>query len=251
MLASGSTGNCALIATDTTRLLVDAGLSFRELTRRLSLIDEQPERLTGILITHEHSDHVSGLATLARRAKVPIYMTWLTAPRLEWNEWTPTIETFQAGARIAIGDIEIDSFTIPHDAADPVGFCFHADGIKIGLVTDLGYMPASVKFHLRGVQVLLLESNHDIEMLKVGPYPWSVKQRVMSRVGHLSNDVMCDFLLEDFDGSTENLILGHLSEHNNHPEIVRMMANQAMEKRGIRTRLEIASQKQPTAVFQF
>ena len=251
MLASGSTGNCALIATDTTRLLVDAGLSFRELTRRLSLIDEQPERLTGILITHEHSDHVSGLATLARRAKVPIYMTWLTAPRLEWNEWTPTIETFQAGARIAIGDIEIDSFTIPHDAADPVGFCFHANGVKIGLVTDLGYMPASVKFHLRGVQVLLLESNHDIEMLKVGPYPWSVKQRVMSRVGHLSNDVMCDFLLEDFDGPTENLILGHLSEHNNHPEIVRMMANQAMEKRGIRTHLEIASQKQPTAVFQF
>jgi phosphoribosyl 1,2-cyclic phosphodiesterase len=251
VLASGSTGNCALIATDTTRLLVDAGLSFRELTRRLSLIDEQPERLTGILITHEHSDHVSGLATLARRAKVPIYMTWLTAPRLEWNEWTPTIETFQAGARIAIGDIEIDSFTIPHDAADPVGFCFHADGVKIGLVTDLGYMPASVKFHLRGVQVLLLESNHDIEMLKVGPYPWSVKQRVMSRVGHLSNDVMCDFLLEDFDSSTENLILGHLSEHNNHPEIVRMMANQAMEKRGIRTHLEIAGQKQPTAVFQF
>jgi len=247
VLASGSTGNCALIATDTTRVLVDAGLSFRELTRRLSLIDEQPERLTGILITHEHSDHVSGLATLARRAKVPIYMTWLTAPRLEWNEWTPTIETFQAGARIAIGDIEIDSFTIPHDAADPVGFCFHADGIKIGLVTDLGYMPASVKFHLRGVQVLLLESNHDIEMLKVGPYPWSVKQRVMSRVGHLSNDALAEFITNDYDGSAAFLVLAHLSEQNNHPQIARRAAECALGPRRdlLRNHLMLASQSRP------
>ena len=251
VLASGSSGNCAFIATETTRVLVDAGLSLKELTRRLALIGEQPGRLTAVLITHEHSDHISGLATLARRLRVPLYMTWLTEPRLEWTESKPAIETFIAGTRIAIGDLEIDSFTIPHDAADPVGFCFYSDGIKIGYVTDLGYIPESVKFHLRGAQLVLLESNHDLEMLKVGPYPWSVKQRVMSRVGHLSNDVMSDFLIDDFDGATHTLVLGHLSEHNNHPEIVRVMAVQAMERRGIATRLEIASQRQPTPVFQF
>jgi len=154
-------------------------------------------------------------------------------------------------SQVKIGDIEIDSFTIPHDAIDPVGFCFRTQGIKLSVVTDLGYIPDSVKFHLQGSNLLLLESNHDLEILRVGSYPWAVKQRVMSRNGHLSNDAVDDYLSHEFDGSTATLILGHLSEHNNHPGIVRTVAQQALNRRGLATNLVIASQKEPTTVFTF
>ena len=253
MLASGSSGNTALLATEKTRILVDAGLSMKELARRLASIGECLERLDAILITHEHSDHVSGLPVLARNKKIKptIYMTRLTAPAIDWGETQPRLEPFQAGARLRIGDIEVQSFGIPHDAIDPVGFAFQAQGVRIGVVTDLGYVPESIKFHLRHTDLLLLEANHDLDMLKVGPYPWSVKQRVMSRVGHLSNHVMAEFLAEDLDSSTNNLVLGHLSEQNNHPAIVNMFASQALEKRGLATRLVIATQNTPTEVFSF
>jgi phosphoribosyl 1,2-cyclic phosphodiesterase len=251
VLASGSSGNCALVATERTRVLVDAGLSVRDLERRMALIEEAPERLSAVVLTHEHSDHVGGVARLARKYNTPVYATWLTAPYLEFGEHRPVIETFQAGARFSIGDIDVHSFTLPHDAVDPVGLCFHAEGVKIGIVTDLGYVTDSIRVHLQGTHLLLLESNHDLDMLKVGPYPWSVKQRVMGRMGHLSNDGMYDFLLRDLDSSTARLILGHLSEHNNHPEIVRMMADEALERRGLKLPLVIASQRQPTEVFTF
>jgi phosphoribosyl 1,2-cyclic phosphodiesterase len=179
-----------------------------------------------------------------------VYISKLTAPAIDWGEIRPPLECFQAGASFTVGDIEVESFGIPHDAIDPVGFCLHAEGIKIAVATDLGYLTESVKFHLRRSHLMLLEANHDLEMLKVGPYPWSVKQRVMSRVGHLSNDTMSDFLLGDFDGFPARLVLGHLSEHNNHPEIVRLMAMQALQRRGLSTPLEIASQSRPTEVFR-
>jgi phosphoribosyl 1,2-cyclic phosphodiesterase len=253
VLASGSTGNAALLATDRTRILVDAGLSMRELAKRLASIGEDLERLDAILITHEHSDHVSGLPVLVRNKKIraAIYMTRLTAPAIDWGENEPRLEPFQAGARLRIGDIDVQSFGIPHDAIDPVGFAFEAHGVRIGLATDLGYIPESIKFHLRRTDLLLLEANHDLDMLKVGPYPWSVKQRVMSRVGHLSNHVMAEFLADDLDSCTNNLVLGHLSEQNNHPAIVHMFATQALGKRGLAARLSIAEQNAPTEVFQF
>ncbi len=251
MLASGSSGNCALVATGRTRILVDAGLSFKALARRLESIGETVEPLDAVLVTHEHSDHVAGLARLVRALGIPVYISKLTAPAIDWGEGRPALECFQAGAGFVVGDIEVDSFGIPHDATDPVGFCLRAEGVKIAVATDLGYLTESVKFHLRRADAMLLESNHDLEMLKVGPYPWVVKQRVMSRVGHLSNDMMSDFLLGDFDGTPARLVLGHLSEHNNHPEIVRLVATQALEKRGFRTPLEIASQSRPTEVYTF
>ena len=253
VLASGSAGNAAIVATSKTRLLVDAGLSLRELARRLALADEQIERLDAILITHEHSDHVAGLLRLLRKRgfRIPVYVTHQTAPQIDWEGGQPRLEAFQAGTGFRIGDIDIDSFTIPHDAVDPVGFCFRAEGIKIGIATDLGYLPDSIRFHLRGCHMLLLESNHDVEMLKVGPYPWVVKQRVMGRNGHLSNDVVCDYLAGDFDRETATLVLGHLSEHNNHPELVRLGAQQALEQRGAATQLFVAEQQQPTPVFAF
>jgi phosphoribosyl 1,2-cyclic phosphodiesterase len=240
-----------LLATERTRILVDAGLSFRSLARRLESIGEPLEPIHGVLITHEHSDHISGLSYIARRLKLPVFLTQRTAPVMDWGENMLTVECFQAGARFSVGDIEVDSFTIPHDAVDPVGFCLHAKGIKIGVATDLGYLTESVKFHLRRCDLLLLESNHDIEMLKVGPYPWSVKQRVMSRVGHLSNDHMENFLQDDFDGHPARLVLGHLSENNNHPAIVEMMATRALQERGLVTPLAIARQSCPTEVYRF
>jgi phosphoribosyl 1,2-cyclic phosphodiesterase len=253
VLASGSSGNAALLATENTRILVDAGLSMREIARRLAAIGEDLAHIDAILITHEHTDHVAGLPVLARNRNVhaTIYMTHLTAPSIDWGEAPPRLETFQAGAGFPIGDIEVQSFGIPHDARDPVGFRFEAQGVRIGVATDLGYIPESVKYHLRRADLLLLEANHDLDMLKVGPYPWAVKQRVMSRVGHLSNLVMYDYLLQDLDSATAHLVLGHLSEQNNHPEIVRLMASQALEQRGLGASLAIAAQHRPSDVFQF
>jgi phosphoribosyl 1,2-cyclic phosphodiesterase len=243
----------AFVATERTRILVDAGLSVRELHRRLAIINESADSFDAILVTHEHSDHVSGLLRLARRLQLrtPIYVSRLTHPLIDWEGMEPPVEKFQAGTEWTIGDIKVESFTIPHDAIDPVGFRFCAQGVKVGIATDLGYMTESIKYRLRDCQALLLESNHDIEMLKVGPYPWSVKQRVMGRNGHLSNHVVCDYLENDFDRATQTLILGHLSEHNNHPEIVRIGAAQALEQRGLATRLVVAEQQNPTEVFRF
>lgn len=253
MLASSSSGNSTFICTERTRVLVDAGLSKRDVLARLAAIGESAESLDAILISHEHSDHVSGLVALARQLDIPVYITRLTAPSIPWGEYTPKLDCFQAGASFTIGDLDIDSFTVPHDAIDPVGFCFRAHGIKVGVVTDLGYVPDSIKFHLRGADLLILESNHDLEMLKVGPYPWSVKQRVMGRKGHLSNDVVSDFIWRDLDSSVSTLVLGHLSEHNNHPEIVRTMAERALDRarRSLFTRLVIAEPKGQTEVFAY
>jgi phosphoribosyl 1,2-cyclic phosphodiesterase len=248
VLASSSSGNATLVATSRTRLLIDAGLSRKETLQRLAAAGVDGERLDAILITHEHSDHTAGLPALAKARQgrqTPVYVSRLTAPAIAWGDCEPRLETFQAGARFTIGDIEVASFTVPHDAADPVGFTLRAEGVKISVATDLGYLPASVREHLRGSDVLLLEANHDLNMLKVGPYPWSVKQRVMGRMGHLSNDAACSFLREDLDSRTSTLILGHLSEHNNHPVLVRQAALTALDGRTLLTRLVIAEPGRP------
>ena len=242
-------------------MLVDAGLSKREIFRRLKAIGEQPGSLDAILVTHEHTDHVAGLATLAAALNqdrpVPVFLTPLTRqalpPQLLGEEAgpLPPLEFFAAGRRFAVGDLEVEPFTIPHDAVDPVAFCLLAQGLRLAVCTDLGYVPDSVKHHLYGCQCLVLESNHDLDMLKVGPYPWYVKQRVMSRTGHLSNHAVADYLVEDFDAHVQVLVLAHLSENNNHPEIARLSAAQALEARSASPRLVISSQGAPTEVFRF
>jgi len=254
VLASGSSGNAALLATDNTRILVDVGLSVLQLRKRLAAVGEDLSSIDAVLITHEHSDHISGLPVLVRSrgVRAAVYLSRLTEPAIPWGEHRPErLEAFQAGSEFIIGDIEVQSFSIPHDAVDPVGFRFEAQGVKIGIATDLGYVPESVKFHLRRTDLLLLEANHDLDMLKVGPYPWSVKQRVMSRVGHLSNLHMSDYLMQDLNTCTANLVLGHLSQQNNHPAIVQMIAREALDRRGLSTRLSIASQHAPGEVFQY
>ncbi len=255
VLASGSGGNCTLVSSSATRLLVDAGLSCREIMRRMKLCGEDPCSVNAILITHEHGDHVAGLRVLARKLKVPVYITGATHD--SYRKWARdsagnkvTLERkeyFSSGRAFHIGDVTVMPFTIPHDAVDPVGFTFISEGIKVGICTDLGYIPPNVRNHLRGCQMLMIESNHDLELLRGGPYPWSVKQRVMSRVGHLSNEALADFLTSDYDGGAEFLILAHLSEKNNHPEIARMTAERALgEQRSfVRNHLLLAAQQEP------
>jgi phosphoribosyl 1,2-cyclic phosphodiesterase len=166
-----------------------------------------------------------------------------------------SVEHFHAGDRFCIGDITVSAFSIPHDAADPVGFTFTADGAKLAIVTDLGYLPGLVKHHLRGADCLILESNHDLEMLKVGPYPWHIKQRVMSRTGHLSNDAVSEYLAdpESFDGEARYLFLAHLSETNNNADVARLCAEEALHRRpseaAFRGELHIASQTVPMGPF--
>jgi phosphoribosyl 1,2-cyclic phosphodiesterase len=172
--------------------------------------------------------------------RVPVYATYGTAEYIDWADSSPSLERFQAGSRFTVGEFDVSSFTVPHDAADPVGFCLHAQGIKVAIATDLGYVTDSLRVHLRGSDVVILESNHDLEMLRVGPYPWSVKQRVMSRRGHLSNEVAADFIQNDLDTTVSTVVLGHISEHNNHPELVRRAAARALDGRALFTRLIVA-----------
>ncbi len=256
VLASGSKGNSSVLASSRARLLVDAGLSCRETCRRMANVGEDFRQLTAILISHEHSDHIEGLWVLARKLDIPVYMSaatysaWQRWARAKYDGVRPAVaklETFQAGRSFTIADITINPFTIPHDAVDPVGFTFRADGVKIGMVTDLGYMPLSVMDNLRRCDGLMIESNHDIEMLRGGPYPWAVKQRVMSRVGHLSNEALAEFFLSDYDGSAAFLVLAHLSEQNNHPDLARRTAERALATHRdlLRNRLMLASQHEP------
>src|SRR3954471_16966874 len=245
VLASGSRGNSTVLSSSKTSILVDAGLSCRETIKRMTIAGEDPLALKGIVITHEHSDHVAGINVLARKLRIPVYMTGATHDA--WKKWTRSmgpkrkcetengskarieqLELFKSGSSFQIGDIQVMPFTIPHDAVDPVGFTFTVDGVKIGICTDLGHMTENVRYYLRGCDGLVIESNHDLEMLRGGPYPWSVKQRVMSQVGHLSNDALADFFTTDYDGGAAFVVLAHLSENNNHPELARTCAENAL-----------------------
>lgn len=234
-----------MLETEHTTLLIDAGLGRKEMQRRFeSLGRARPDRVDAILVTHEHTDHASGLAQMAREWECPAYLTeptYFEILRMYADDddkpgrkaRIERVQFVRPGTRFAIGDVEITPFTIPHDAADPVGYAFHACGAKVAIVTDLGYMPELVKHHLRETDCLILESNHDLDMLKVGPYPWYIKQRVMSRTGHLSNTVVSDFLADSdvFDGRARHLVLAHLSEQNNTPDLARISAEEALRRR--------------------
>ena len=257
ILASGSSGNITLLETERTRLLVDAGLGKKETLRRLAAVGKHVDQLDGILISHEHTDHISGLPLLLNEWRTTVYLTAPTHSEVErllpegFGKRIDRVEYIRAGQRFAVGDIEVAAFSVPHDAADPIGFSFHANGAKVSLVTDLGYLPALVKHHLRASDCLILESNHDLEMLKVGPYPWHVKQRVMSSTGHLSNHSVSEFLAdpEGFDGTARLLVLAHLSENNNNPDVARITAEEALSRRpaeaAFRGELLVASQRVP------
>ncbi len=196
---------------------------------------------------------------MAKKFRLPVFMSAPT--HAAWQRLfkdsagnpvrAERLELFSPGNSFSVGDIEVMPFTVPHDAVDPVGFRFAAEGLRVGYATDLGFMPRNVRDHLRGCDGLILESNHDLEMLRGGPYPWAVKQRVMSRVGHLSNDALAEFLTSDYDGGAAFLILAHLSEQNNHPDLARVAAERALGMRpGLwGNRLALASQDEPLSTL--
>ncbi len=255
VLGSGSGGNCTVLSSSRTQVLIDAGFSCREIFRRMRLAGLDPHATDAILITHEHSDHIGGVERLARLLHAPVWMTegthegWrrYARDRIGPQAKLARVETFAAGLGFTVGDIAVKSFTIPHDSNDPVGFAFRLEGIKAATVTDLGYLPANVIDQLRRCQLLLIESNHDLEMLRTGPYPWLVKQRVLSKRGHLSNEALADFFARHYDGAAAYVVLAHLSEQNNLPELARRTAEQALEGRPnlLANRLLLASQAEP------
>ena len=243
MLGSGSSGNAALIMTEHCRLLVDGGLSARQLVRRLESCGVKPEQLDGVLLTHEHGDHVCGLEVLCRKFHVPIYCNALTAEAIRYGceslsghrNW----RLFRTGAEFSICDITVQTFPVPHDAVEPVGYAFHAGRAGLGFITDLGHPTKMLVERLREVHTLVIETNHDEKLLQACQFrPWPVKQRIMSRHGHLSNAAAASVIEQLLPGKIDRVVLGHLSRDCNTPDLARG-AVQALLSRMGRTSIEV------------
>lgn len=250
VLGSGSRGNATFIKTDSVRLLIDAGLSRRELGKRLEAIGEDPNGIDAVFVTHEHNDHGAGLGPLVGDLPVRAFLTrgtirGLKADGFELNGGE--IVPITAGIPFTVGDAEITPFAVPHDAYEPVAFSIKAGGIRVTQLTDVGHLSEAVARNLLDTDCLILESNHDLEMLRVGPYPWVLKERLMGRFGHLSNYAVGRFIREQFDGRASHVVLAHLSEKNNHPEIARQETLRALKQRGFNATVTITNQQEPTA----
>ncbi|MGD9971881.1 MAG: MBL fold metallo-hydrolase [Desulfatirhabdiaceae bacterium] len=219
ILASGSQGNCIHVSNGSTAILVDAGLSGKEIEHRMAQRGLSPANLDAIVVSHEHTDHIQAVGILSRRFHLPVYMTSQTAvaaaPHLKNLDSTVS---FECGHRFCINSLTIDPFSISHDAEEPSGFTIQHAGIKIGIATDLGIVTSLVKTCLADCRLLVLEANHDPDMLMNGPYPWPLKQRIRGRTGHLSNKDSCMLLRELRHAGLQDVILAHLSETNNTPE---------------------------------
>lgn len=220
VLGSGSSGNCALVEAAGTRVLIDAGFSARKIAGGLEALGVQPGQIDAILLTHEHSDHATGVAVWSRRHKTPIYANRLTAEALSRDAEGTAWRIFATGSDFTIGDLSIQSFAIPHDAAEPVGFVVRHAGIGLGFLTDLGFATRMVTERVRQVHTLVIETNHDERMLHNDTRrPWAVKQRILSRHGHLSNAAAAEVLAEIAGNGLRRAVLGHLSEDCNTPEL--------------------------------
>lgn len=219
VLASGSKGNAIYVSDGETELLVDAGLSGIEIERRMAMAKLQPDSLSAIVVSHEHSDHVRGVGVLSRRYDLPVYISPHTH-RATGKQLGRLFEVhpFEIGRSFQINDLSIHPFSTSHDAEDSAGFTFSCNGRKVGIATDLGVATGMVRQHLKACDILVLEANHDPEMLINGPYPWPLKQRIKSRNGHLSNEDSGDLLAEIKHDGLCHVILAHLSETNNTPE---------------------------------
>jgi len=248
VLASGSGGNACYVETPETALLVDAGLSGREITRRLSRVGVEVEALEAIFLTHEHGDHIRGAGPLSRRLKIPVYLSKGTFERGGKSLGKlPDPRIVEAGETVAVGDVLVETFTKSHDASDPLGFVFCRNGKRFGMATDLGRSTWVVEEHLQSCQALLLEFNHDSAMLESGPYSLELKRRIRGVEGHLSNEQGAHLLKAVGHPGLRHLVLGHLSEINNDPEKASTEAHQALRKLGLETvEVTIARQDEPS-----
>lgn len=237
-LASGSSGNSQFIASDHTRLLLDAGLSGKYITNSLDHIGESLKDIDALLITHEHSDHIKGAGVIYRKIKRPIYATQATwaAMQSKLGEIAPEhIRIIQPGESFEIGDIQVKPIAISHDAADPVAYAFGNLLARMCVATDLGHCPESVQEEFLECDLLMLESNHDVNMLKIGPYPYYLKRRILSDVGHLSNETAAMVVTRAVkEGRVRSVLLGHLSKENNLPELAYETVGSIVSEAGIR-----------------
>ena len=274
ILGSGSSGNCAYVETDSSRVLIDAGFSPRQIRQRLAAIGRTPENLSAILITHEHSDHISGLFGLAERLRIPIYCNRDTQEAIAWafkERWNgkrdPLFDgmektaadfiaklewrLFQTGDRFELNDILVETFPIPHDAQDPVGFLLRTNAGNLGFATDLGHMTKLVAERIRAANVLVLESNHDIRMLQDSRRSWSLKQRILGRHGHLSNEAAADAASQIMSADLKHLYLAHLSRECNKPELaMRIMGERLSQIGATHVQLQFAPQHIPCPTLQ-
>jgi phosphoribosyl 1,2-cyclic phosphodiesterase len=250
-LGSGSAGNSYYFESDGTGILVDAGFGPRETKKRLEQVGRDIEQLQAIVITHEHYDHIRGAEAIARKFGVPLYLTRGTLDASNIDRAETKIITFDNNTTFAIGELNVHACRTIHDAADPACFVIEArDGTRVGLASDLGYVDPAVLQHLQDCDGLFFESNHDLDMLRMGTYPWSLKRRIMSRFGHLSNDDSMSAVQRMIGADLKMLCLIHLSQKNNHEKIVRDMAARLLAKTGVQLELGIAQQFQPTGLFE-
>lgn len=249
LLSSGSSGNALLVASGSTKILIDNGLSFKQLRLRATEMQEGLDDLKAIFITHEHRDHVAGVGTLARRCGAPVYVTPKTFECLPASVGLlPQVQFFDPGDIITVDGLALTSYSVSHDAADPVSFVIESAGAKLGVASDLGHAPHLVKCRLAGSQGLILESNYCPEMLQRGSYPASLKQRIKSRHGHLSNRDMNSLLAALLHDRLQVVVLAHLSEENNAPDHARDLAARVLD--GYPAKLYVAQQRKSTPMFE-
>jgi len=264
VLGSGSTGNAILIVGGQTRVLVDAGMSAKEIARRLALMGEDAQQLDGVLVTHEHGDHSGGLRVLLSAIDCPVYISPKTfdayvsersagndEPRKRAKALDGRVEHIEPSRDFSIGAIDFHPFTIPHDAVDNFGFTATHEGVKIATLMDFGHITTLIAERLRGCAAIVIEANHSRDMLKAcDVYPWELKQRILSRLGHLSNEDVADWLKADFDGTARFIVLAHLSQRANNPYLAKISAEVALQERSPlfhgETQVSLSSPKEPT-----
>lgn len=253
VLASGSTGNAFYIESNKEKLLVDAGLSGKQMDKLFDEVQVSPADLSGILVTHEHSDHIKGLGIIARKYNLPIYANQKT-----WNAMERSIGKLSLDQKFVFnmeevktfGDIDVESFGVSHDAAEPMFYVFRHGGKKVALVTDLGYVSERIKKTIEGADAYVFESNHDVGMLRMGRYPWSVKRRILGDSGHVSNED-CGLALTDvIDNNTKRIYLAHLSKDNNMKDLARMSVDNILRERGIEVELHDTDPLMPTGMYE-
>ncbi|MCK8816681.1 MBL fold metallo-hydrolase [Natroniella sulfidigena] len=256
VLASGSSGNAIYVESEEKKLLIDAGLSGKKINKRLQKINLSVGELDGILLTHEHTDHIQGAGVLARRCKIPLYATagtWqIAADKLGKlkSQQKCVVDT----TAFSLGDCQIKPFSISHDAEEPVGYTITSGGAKMAVATDLGEMTEQVRAEISDSDLVILEANHDLEMLKIGPYPWSLKKRVMGVKGHLSNDDAGAEVVKLAKNSVSRILLAHLSKNNNVPELAFLTIKNMLVEAGIKLnediKLDFTYQEQVTPLYQ-